>query len=70
MKDAEIAKMLEGVERILALYANEDSYKSPSSGFAHQVDPEPSFIQKDKGEMARQGVRFVKQWRATLGATV
>jgi hypothetical protein len=40
----------------LIFYANPSTYKTPSKGFAAQVDPEPSPIQIDKGQRARDAV--------------
>ena len=39
---------------VLAFYADEETYKSDSSGFQLQYDPNPAPIEKDRGEKARQ----------------
>ena len=44
------------LRRVLAHYAKTENYKSPSTGFAHQYDPEPSWIQKDRGFLARNAL--------------
>ena len=37
----------------LAFYADPNNWRSPSTGFAAQYDPEPSAIQRDGGQRAR-----------------
>lgn len=37
----------------LAFYANTDNWRSPSTGFAAQYDPEPSPVSKDGGQRAQ-----------------
>jgi hypothetical protein len=44
----------------LAFYANPDNWRSPSTGFAAQYDPEPSPVDKDQGERARVALLLSK----------
>ncbi len=41
------------LRKTLEFYRNSNNWKSPSNGFALQYDPEPSPIQKDRGQKAR-----------------
>jgi hypothetical protein len=42
------------LEMRLRFYATPENWTSPSTGFAHQYDPEPSVIEFDRGQMARE----------------
>ena len=53
MKTEQLNKMISDA---LIFYANPSTYKTPNKGFAAQVDPEPSDIQIDKGQRARDAV--------------
>ena len=44
---------VEELEGAVRFYAEEKNWRSPSSGFALQYDPEPSPINKDRGNLAR-----------------
>ena len=44
----------------LEFYADPANWQSPSHGFALQYDPEPSPVEKDKGERARRAVNVRK----------
>jgi|SRR5690242_2381016 len=46
---AEVARL----RAALALYAEPRNWHSPSTGFALQYDPEPSPVQRDRGDAAR-----------------
>jgi hypothetical protein len=45
---------------VLAFYANEKNWVSPSSGFALQYDPAPSPVESDKGCKARAALKAAK----------
>jgi hypothetical protein len=51
-------KRLKGV---LAFYADQKNWVTPSEGFCAQYDPEDSAIEKDHGTRARIALGFVKQ---------
>ena len=48
------------VTEALEFYANEENWKSPSSGYALQYDPEPSPLQKDRGGRAKMALMALK----------
>ena len=45
----------------LAFYADSNNWRSPSSGFAAQYDPEPSPVQCDSGQRARRALQANEQ---------
>jgi hypothetical protein len=47
----------DAMETALAFYANSENWKSPSSGFALQYDPQPAPARADYGIRARQALR-------------
>lgn len=51
--DAELDRLVSA----LTFYATPANWRSPSTGFAIQYDPEPSPIDRDRGDRARVAVR-------------
>ena len=52
---------IKNLKKVLAFYAEPKNWLSKSKGFALQYDPEPSEIQKDKGELARMTLSQTKE---------
>lgn len=53
-----------GIQAALAFYADPETYRSPTTGWNAQYDPEPSPIEKDKGERARKVVQSQRAEKA------
>ena len=46
------AERIEELEAALEFYADSKNWRSPSSGFALQYDPQPPEVQRDRGRRA------------------
>lgn len=53
--------MDELTRKALEFYADPENWKSPSTGFGAQYDPEESPIQKDWGQIARRALSSSKK---------